>query len=55
MDTEATQVKKKKKKKKNRIRNTIIGGRLFTNELFRRYASLLGLILFYEFILPTTA
>ena len=44
MDTEATQVKKKKKKKKNRILNTIIGGRLFTNELFRRNAALLALI-----------
>ena len=50
MDTEATQVKKKKKKKKNRILNTIIGGRLFTNELFRRNAALLALIVFYAFI-----
>ncbi len=47
MDTEATQVKKKKK---NRILNTIIGGRLFTNELFRRNAALLALIVFYAFI-----
>ena len=51
MDTEATQVKKKKKKsKKGNIINTIIGGRLFANELFRRNATLLALIVFYSFI-----
>ena len=49
MSTETIQIKKKKRKKGNII-NTIIGGRLFANELFSRNAALFALIVFYAFI-----
>lgn len=42
--------KKKKKKKRGGIINTIMGGKLFTNDLVRRNISLIVLIVFYSFI-----
>ncbi|MBO7290832.1 MAG: hypothetical protein J6U62_05160 [Bacteroidaceae bacterium] len=49
--TDVKEVKKnKKKKKRGGIINTIIGGRLFTNELVRRNIPLIALVVFFSFI-----
>ena len=50
MNTGTTTGKKKKRKKSGKILNTIIGGRLFANEMLRRNAALLALVVFYAFI-----
>ena len=49
MNTGTTTGKKKKRKKSGKILNTIIGGRLFANEMLRRNAALLALVVFYAF------
>ena len=50
MDTGNTTERKNRRKKRGRIINTIIGGRLFANEMLRRNAALFALIVFYSFI-----
>ena len=50
MDTGNTTERKNRRKKRGRIINTIIGGRLFANEMLRGNAALFALIVFYSFI-----
>ena len=49
---EVTDIKEpiKKKKKRGGIINTIMGGKLFTNDLVQRNIPLIALIVFYSFI-----